>query len=85
MKNDIYAIIGIVYTMLVLPITTIMGNSLLYWLILIAYLAWMIITKKTGFSIVMLSICLCQPTITSEEFDVDYINNLCISSNHDYA
>ena len=76
MKNDIYAIIGIVYTMLVLPITTIMGNSLLYWMILIAYLAWMVITKKTGFSIVMLSICLCQPTITSEEFDVDYINHL---------
>ena len=76
MKTDIHAIIGIVYAMLVLPITTMMGNSLLYWMILIAYIAWMVFTNKSGFSIVLLSICLCQPTITSDEFDIGYISRL---------
>lgn len=76
MLKNIYSIIGIVFAMLLLPITTITGNSLLIWGVLICYILWMVVSNKHGYSMILVAICLCQSSVTNENLDSSYINNL---------
>ena len=75
-SNEIYAILGIIYVMIVLPLTTITGKSLPFWCILVLYIIWMVYKKKQGYSMVLLAICMCQTSVTNEQIDSKYITKL---------
>ena len=74
MRTDnsiVFAVIGIVASMILLPITTMFGpsRSLPVWIGLFFYVIWMAISGKPGFSVILIAIAMCQPNVTSEELD----------------
>ena len=74
MKTDnsiVFAMIGIVVSMILLPITTMYGpnQSLPVWIGLFIYIIWMVIKGKPGYSAILIAIAMCQPNVTSEEVD----------------
>ena len=74
MKTDnsiVFAMIGIVVSMILLPITTMYGpnQSLPVWIGIFIYITWMVIKGKPGYSVILIAIAMCQPNVTSEEVD----------------
>ena len=71
-NSIVYAVIGIVVSMVLLPIATKSGlsHSLPVWLGIYAYIIWMVIKEKPGYSVILIAIAMCQPNVTSEEVDL---------------
>lgn len=74
--NIIFAIIGIVFSMLALPITTVLDKSLPVWIILSVYIIWMVLSGKRGYSFILLAVCSCRLSVTSDDFDLELISSL---------
>lgn len=72
----IYALIGIVLSMLLLPITTALDVSLPVWIAISAYIIWMVLSGKRGYSFIFIAIALCEMSVTNDKLDfvmVSYI------------
>lgn len=76
MKSDnsiVFAVIGIIVSMILLPITTMYGpsKSLPVWIGIFLYIIWMVVKRKPGYSVILIAIAMCQLSVTSEDFDID--------------
>ena len=67
----IYAVIGIIFSMILLPITTMHGldHSLPVWIGIYLYIIWMVSKGMPGYSVILLAIAMCQPNVASDEVD----------------
>lgn len=70
-RSLIFAEIGIVGSMLLLPFSTMHGPSVSFpvWIGLVLYIIWMVLRGKPGYSVILIAIAVCQPNVTSEEVD----------------
>lgn len=65
-----YAVIGIIISMILLPITTKSGHSFPIWISLYFYIIWMVLSGKPGYSVILIAMAMCQPNVASEEVDL---------------
>ena len=71
-RSIYFAVIGIIASMVLLPIATMRGliNSLPVWIGIFLYIVWMVLKGKPGYSVILVAIAMCQPNVASEEVDL---------------
>ena len=81
----IYAVIGIIFSMILLPITTMHGldHSLPVWIGIYLYIIWMVSKGMPGYSVILLAIAMCQPNVSSDE--VDFLIGLSFTRHYYYS